>query len=36
MIETKKEVKTSLPTGTHINSVTIEWMKQSGEILAEY
>tara|TARA_B110000908_G_C10263205_1_gene461012 strand:- start:1251 stop:3509 length:2259 start_codon:yes stop_codon:yes gene_type:complete len=35
-IETKKEVKTSLPTGTHINSVTIEWMKQSGEILAEY
>ena len=35
-IETKKEVKTSLPTGTHINSVTIEWVKQSGEILAEY
>jgi len=35
-IETKKEVKTSLPTVTHINSVTIEWLKQSGEILAEY
>lgn len=35
-IETKKEVKTNLPTLTHINSVTIEWLKQSGEILAEY
>ena len=35
-IETKKEVKTSLPTGTHVNSVSIEGMKQSGELLAEY
>jgi len=35
-VETKKEVKTSLPTGTHVNSVSIEGMKQSGELLAEY
>jgi len=35
-VETKKEVKTSLPPGTHVNSVSIEGMKQSGELLAEY
>ena len=35
-IETKKEVKTNLPTGTHINSVAIEGMKNSGELLANY
>tara|TARA_B110000503_G_scaffold68819_1_gene107459 strand:+ start:14231 stop:16489 length:2259 start_codon:yes stop_codon:yes gene_type:complete len=35
-VETKKEVKTSLPTGTHVNSVSIEGMKQSGELLADY
>ncbi len=35
-IETKKEVKTNLPTGTHINSVAIEWLKKSGELLANY
>jgi len=35
-IETKKEVKTNLPTGTHINSVSTEWMKKSGELLANY
>jgi len=35
-IETKQEVKTSLPTGTHINSVAIEGMKNSGELLANY
>ena len=35
-VKTKKEVKTSLPTGTHVNSVSIEGMKQSGELLAEY
>jgi dipeptidyl aminopeptidase/acylaminoacyl peptidase len=33
---TKKEVKTNLPTGTHINSVAVEWMKNSGELLANY
>lgn len=35
-IENKKEFKTSLPIGTHINSVSIEWMNKSGEILANY
>ncbi|WP_418604645.1 prolyl oligopeptidase family serine peptidase [Hwangdonia sp.] len=35
-VETKKEVKTNLPTGTHINSVAIEWMKNPGELLANY
>jgi dipeptidyl-peptidase-4 len=35
-VETKKEVKTNLPTGTHINLVSIEWMKKSGILLAEY
>ena len=35
-VKTKKEVKTSLPTGTHVNSVSIEVMKQPGELLAEY
>jgi dipeptidyl aminopeptidase/acylaminoacyl peptidase len=29
-------VKTNLPTGTHINSVAIEAMKNSGELLAGY
>jgi len=35
-VKTKKEVKTSLPTTTHINSVSIEMMKKSGELLADY
>lgn len=35
-IETKKEVETVLPTGTHINQVAVEWMEKSGEFLAEY
>ena len=35
-VETKKEVKTDLPTGTHINSVSTEWMKKSGVLLANY
>ena len=35
-VETKKEVKTNLPTGTHINSVAIQGMKNSGELLANY
>ncbi|MEH6535002.1 MAG: prolyl oligopeptidase family serine peptidase [Psychroserpens sp.] len=35
-IETKKEVKTSLPRGTHINSVGVEWFKKSGQLLANY
>lgn len=35
-VETKKEVKTNLPKGTHINSVAIEWMEKSGQLLAGY
>ena len=35
-VDTKKEVKTNLPTGTHINSVAIEGMKNSGELIANY
>jgi len=35
-VGTKKEVRTNLPTGTHINSVAIEAMKKSGELLAGY
>jgi dipeptidyl-peptidase-4 len=35
-IETKKTIKTSLPRGTHINSVGIEWLKKSGQLLASY
>jgi dipeptidyl aminopeptidase/acylaminoacyl peptidase len=35
-IDTKKNVKTDLPTGTHINQVAVEWLEKSGEILAEY
>ncbi|TJY37887.1 prolyl oligopeptidase family serine peptidase [Pontimicrobium aquaticum] len=35
-ISNKKEVKTSLPTGTHINSVAVEWMENPGELLANY
>jgi dipeptidyl aminopeptidase/acylaminoacyl peptidase len=35
-IESKKEVPTNLPKGTHINSVAIEWTKDSGILLANY
>ena len=35
-IDTKKEVTTNLPTGTHINSVATEWTKDSGVLLANY
>ncbi|TDU43092.1 dipeptidyl aminopeptidase/acylaminoacyl peptidase [Gelidibacter sediminis] len=35
-IETKKEVKTKLPKGTHINSVAVEWLEKSGQLLAGY
>ncbi|MEC3906714.1 prolyl oligopeptidase family serine peptidase [Tamlana sp. 2201CG12-4] len=35
-IETKKEVKTNLPTGTHINAVSANWMKDSGALIASY
>jgi dipeptidyl aminopeptidase/acylaminoacyl peptidase len=35
-IDTKKEVKTKLPTGTHINSVSGNWAKTSGVFYARY
>ena len=35
-IDTKKEVKTKLPTGTHINSVYGNWSKISGVFYASY
>ena len=35
-IDSKKEITTTLPTGTHINSVGIEWHKDSGKLLANY
>ncbi|TXE09074.1 prolyl oligopeptidase family serine peptidase [Gelidibacter salicanalis] len=35
-VESKKEVKTSLPKGTHINSVAVEWLEKSGQLLAGY
>lgn len=35
-VETKKEVKTGLPTGTHINSVSGEWSRTSGVFYADY
>ncbi len=33
-IDTQKEVKTSLPKQTHINSVSTQWTEKSGEVLA--
>ncbi|WP_242202625.1 S9 family peptidase [Aestuariivivens insulae] len=35
-VATKKEVKTNLPTQTHINPVSIEWMKASGKLIANW
>lgn len=35
-IETKKEVKTQLPTNTHINAVSIRWTEDSGVVYANY
>jgi dipeptidyl aminopeptidase/acylaminoacyl peptidase len=35
-LKDKKEVKTNLPTQTHINSVSTSWMKSSGQMLASY
>jgi len=35
-VKTKQEVKTKLPKGTHINSVAIEWLETSGQLLAGY
>ena len=35
-IETKEEVKTNLPKGTHINSVSVQWSEESGILFANY
>ena len=35
-IETKEEVKTNLPKGTHINSVSVQWSEESGVLFANY
>lgn len=34
-IETKKLVKTDLPTHTHINAVNSQWQKESGKVIAD-
>ncbi len=35
-VESKKEVKTSLPTNTHINAVSVQWSEKPGIIYANY
>ncbi len=35
-IDKKKEVKTNLPIGTHINSVSTQWSEESGVLFARY
>ena len=35
-VERKSEVRTELPRGTHINSVSVEWTNESGVALAYY
>ncbi|WP_460217730.1 S9 family peptidase [Psychroserpens sp. MEBiC05023] len=35
-VESKKEIKTKLPKGAHINSVRTEWLEESGKLLADY
>ena len=35
-VETKKEVKTTLPNNTHINNVHLEWAEESGVLIANY
>ncbi len=35
-VESKSEVMTDLPRGTHINQVSVEWAKESGVALAYY
>ncbi|WP_299273066.1 prolyl oligopeptidase family serine peptidase [uncultured Psychroserpens sp.] len=35
-VETKTEIKTDLPKGTHINSVSTQWTDKSGVLLARY
>ena len=35
-IDSKSEVKTELPTGTHINSLGVEWFGESGQLITRY
>jgi len=35
-VDSKKEVKTELPRGTHINAVATRWFGKSGVVLARY
>ena len=35
-IDTKNEVKTNLPTQTHINTVSVNWTNKSGEFIANF
>ena len=35
-VETKKEIRTQLPTNTHINGVSVNWSKKSGVAFANY
>ena len=35
-VDTKKEIKTNLPTQTHINTVFVQWLNNSGKFLANY
>lgn len=35
-VASKKEVKTSLPTTTHINAARLGWHEESGKVLASY
>tara|TARA_R110002051_G_scaffold286650_1_gene349250 strand:+ start:713 stop:2971 length:2259 start_codon:yes stop_codon:yes gene_type:complete len=35
-IDAKKEVKTNLPTQTHINTVSVNWTNDSGKFIATY
>jgi dipeptidyl aminopeptidase/acylaminoacyl peptidase len=35
-VDTKKEVKTDLPRGTHVNGTNHRWTNKSGEVLVNY
>ena len=35
-VHSKKEIKTTLPKGTHINSVSTQWTKQPGVMIVSY
>jgi dipeptidyl aminopeptidase/acylaminoacyl peptidase len=35
-LDSKKEIKTNLPKGTHINPVSTQWTKTSGVLIANY